>query len=1021
MRTPPPPTSPLASRRIIARCACYLRPSPALRASMRGRSPPHEPPAAAPLVPPCSPPLLAAPSLAPVRAEAQYFGQNKVQYRDFDFKVLKTEHFDIYYYPEEEAAVEQAGAPGRALVRAASRGCSTTASRAASRSSSTPAIPHFEQTNVLQGSIGEGTGGVTEVLKRRVVMPFAGPLAETDHVLGHELVHAFQFDMTGGGGATSSSNIPNAVRLPLWFIEGMAEYLSVGPVDPHTAMWMRDAARREKLPTIRQLSDPELLPVPLRAGALVLHRRALGRRGGGGRAARRRPASPTRRGSWSRSPGSTTRSCRSSGTQAVRDAYRAGLRDASATPPTTAGLVISEKNAGELNVAPALSPDGSAGRLPLGEGPLLDRPVRGRRRHRQGAAQARSRPRPIRTSTACSSSTPPATGTPAGGASCSAASARASRSSSSSIPRPGAASARSRSRRWARSPIPPGRPTGSRSRSPPSWAASPTSSSTTSGASALRRLTNDAFADLQPAWSPDGRTIAFVTDRFSSRLEALTVGNYRLAAIDAASRRHPPAARASRRARTSTPSGPRTARSLFFISDRNGISNVYRLDVASGEHVAGHRPRHRRQRDHRPQPVALRGPRPRWSSAPTRRTSTASTPSRTRRGWPADPLDETADRLRAATLPPRERSSDEVLAFRGDPTYGLPASRGFETADYKPEALPRLHRPADPHRRRATARAPSWAAACRSCSATSSATTPSGPSLQVNGQLADFGGVVGYENRKHRWTWGARPGADPVRHRQLRPVAGTDRQRAGRRRGGGALPPDQPVGLGLRRLSLQPRPARRAERRPCATSASARSADAGLLERHRRAPRSTSEEDLPAPDGLTYGEVGAALVYDTSIFGATSPILGQRYRLEVTPTFGLAPVHGRAGRLPPLLHARAPVHLRLPRPALRPLRQRRRGQPRSRRSSSATRTSCAATTSAPSTPASAAPIPTARARCSTSSSGSKILVGNAELRFPPFGPISGSRRNLYGPLPARARLLRRHRRGLDGGRRSRRS
>ena len=44
------------------------------------------------------------------RASAQtgYFGQNKVQYRDFDFKVLKTDHFDIYYYPEEEPASRMA-------------------------------------------------------------------------------------------------------------------------------------------------------------------------------------------------------------------------------------------------------------------------------------------------------------------------------------------------------------------------------------------------------------------------------------------------------------------------------------------------------------------------------------------------------------------------------------------------------------------------------------------------------------------------------------------------------------------------------------------------------------------------------------------------------------------------------------------------------------------------------------------------------------------------------------------------
>ena len=32
---------------------------------------------------------------APAAAQIGYFGQNKVQYRSFDFQVLKTDHFDI--------------------------------------------------------------------------------------------------------------------------------------------------------------------------------------------------------------------------------------------------------------------------------------------------------------------------------------------------------------------------------------------------------------------------------------------------------------------------------------------------------------------------------------------------------------------------------------------------------------------------------------------------------------------------------------------------------------------------------------------------------------------------------------------------------------------------------------------------------------------------------------------------------------------------------------------------------------
>ena len=112
--------------------------------------------------------------------------------------------------------------------------------------------------------MGEGTGGVTEAYKRRIVLPLAGPIEATDHVLGHELVHAFQYDITN---TNVSSGNGGALNLPLWFIEGMAEYLSIGPVDPHTAMWMREAARREKLPDDRRARRPALFPLSLRPGA----------------------------------------------------------------------------------------------------------------------------------------------------------------------------------------------------------------------------------------------------------------------------------------------------------------------------------------------------------------------------------------------------------------------------------------------------------------------------------------------------------------------------------------------------------------------------------------------------------------------------------------------------------------------------------------------------------------------------------------------------------------------------------
>src|SRR5690625_7706408 len=45
-------------------------------------------------------------AVATENASAQYFGRNKVQYDQFDFLTLPTDNFDIYFYPEQEAKIQ---------------------------------------------------------------------------------------------------------------------------------------------------------------------------------------------------------------------------------------------------------------------------------------------------------------------------------------------------------------------------------------------------------------------------------------------------------------------------------------------------------------------------------------------------------------------------------------------------------------------------------------------------------------------------------------------------------------------------------------------------------------------------------------------------------------------------------------------------------------------------------------------------------------------------------------------------
>ncbi len=177
-----------------------------------------------------------------------YFGQNKVHYQDFDWSVLQTEHFDVYYYIEEKFAALDA-------ARMAERGYAYLSDVLDYRiEKRIPLILYaslndFQQTNVVQDIMDQSTRGVTEGLKNRVVIPLTGSYREFNHVLVHEMVHAFQFDMI----LHSRFANPN-FNPPLWFVEGMAEYLSIG-MDDVTRMWVRDGLLQDDLLTIDKLNS----------------------------------------------------------------------------------------------------------------------------------------------------------------------------------------------------------------------------------------------------------------------------------------------------------------------------------------------------------------------------------------------------------------------------------------------------------------------------------------------------------------------------------------------------------------------------------------------------------------------------------------------------------------------------------------------------------------------------------------------------------------------------------------------
>ena len=195
--------------------------------------------------------LLVATLFAP-RAEAQYgvFGTNKVQYRQFDWRTLRGERVDLYFYPEEEELARVALTYAEDAYREL---------EGRFRNSVVSRIPlvvyashyDFEQTNLLPFTPPEGLLGFTEFGRSRVALPFRGSYAEFRHTIKHEMVHVFQLAL-----ARLNNRLYPRLRgmgFPLWWTEGTAEFFSDGQ-DSQDEMLVRDLTQGGRLPSINDLN-----------------------------------------------------------------------------------------------------------------------------------------------------------------------------------------------------------------------------------------------------------------------------------------------------------------------------------------------------------------------------------------------------------------------------------------------------------------------------------------------------------------------------------------------------------------------------------------------------------------------------------------------------------------------------------------------------------------------------------------------------------------------------------------------
>lgn len=185
-----------------------------------------------------------------------YFPLQAVQWNSIDWQLVKGKHFDIYYPPKYDQLAESTLAVSENANIQLSKVLNHNLSEAISIFVY-PSSTTFQNTNLLPVPLDEGTGGFTEAGQKRIAIPFTGSYHDFNRVLVHELVHAYQYDMVNQGGGFGRL-FQSRGFLPLWFAEGLAEYLSIG-LDSSYETVIQDAIFSELLPSLKQLDRMQVV------------------------------------------------------------------------------------------------------------------------------------------------------------------------------------------------------------------------------------------------------------------------------------------------------------------------------------------------------------------------------------------------------------------------------------------------------------------------------------------------------------------------------------------------------------------------------------------------------------------------------------------------------------------------------------------------------------------------------------------------------------------------------------------
>ncbi|MFY8035955.1 MAG: translocation protein TolB, partial [Cyclobacteriaceae bacterium] len=193
------------------------------------------------------------------KSEAQQarevFGQNRIQYKNFDWKYLGSENFDVHFYGERKKAAEEA------LQYLESEFDRITDLLGYYPYQKTKVFLYNSITDLQQSNIGlnhtrYSPGGETEFIKPYVEIAHPGNLEEFKEELIFKMSNLLVNEMMFGG--TLKDMFQNSVllNLPDWFINGTSYYVAHG-WDEEMDDFVRQLVKSKKVNRALRLTDKE--------------------------------------------------------------------------------------------------------------------------------------------------------------------------------------------------------------------------------------------------------------------------------------------------------------------------------------------------------------------------------------------------------------------------------------------------------------------------------------------------------------------------------------------------------------------------------------------------------------------------------------------------------------------------------------------------------------------------------------------------------------------------------------------